>query len=121
MKFSITGPVDTGGGYVFCVKFRIQPPGRPIGRKFLCGTTRIGVINTVKVGNGDWRESVISQSQGVGREAEFEGSRRQTHGSRETNGFGAEPMTACSAAPSLVNGYEMVSRQGSRMSCHDTM
>ena len=120
MKFSITGPVDTGGGYVFCVKFRIQPPGRPIGRKFLCGTTRIGVINTMKV-RKDWQESVISQSQGVGREAEFEGSRRQTHGSRETNGFGAEPMTACSAAPSRVNGYEMVSRQGSRMSCHDTM
>ena len=38
MKFSIYGPMDTGGGYRFCVKFSIKQPKRPIGRKFLCGS-----------------------------------------------------------------------------------
>lgn len=38
MKFSIYGPMDTGGGYRFCVKFSIKQPERPIGRKFLCGS-----------------------------------------------------------------------------------
>ena len=41
-----------GWGYEFCVKFRIKPPGRPIGRKFWCGTPDTGVIYTIQVPTG---------------------------------------------------------------------
>jgi len=43
----------------------------------------MGVLSTVKVRNG----GSLAKGKGVGREAESEGSRRQTHGPRYTNGI----------------------------------
>jgi hypothetical protein len=51
---------------------------------FFC-TPSMGVIYRVKVPNGGWRAPTVVKGKGVRREAESEGSRRQTHGSRYTN------------------------------------
>ncbi len=51
---------------------------------FFC-TPSMGVIYRVKVPDGGWRAPTVVKGKGVRREAESEGSRRQTHGSRYTN------------------------------------